>query len=463
MSCYALARPSNVGRRRTAVLVATALAAAFAAVLALVLAAYPPTLALAVAAGVGLVGVLVLALTNYDAAALLGFALLGIVLAEPAPADLVFFVVIAVGLVTGRFRLRRVPPAVLAIIGVFFALNLLSAVEVVDMARALTFFATTIYVAVLGLWITGWITNRRRAKLAAGGYLVAAVAACALGLLALFVAVPGRDLIVGEGRIVALFKDPNVFGAFVIPVALILIEEILSPRLFRMRRVLKVCLLLVLALGILFSYSRGSWANLAVGVVVLLTVLALRRRGGRKVFPALCLMLVAGLLVAGAVSLSGSADFLVERAQLQSYDADRFGAWVAGLEPAQQYPFGVGPGQFEQIASISAHSTYVRTIAEQGLPGLLSIAALMIFTLAAAVGNAAGGRDTYGIGSAALLAAWCGLLVNSFVIDTLHWRHLWVVAALIWVGWARRQVNERALSPARGLGASRHGYLKRRR
>jgi O-antigen ligase len=318
-------------------------------------------------------------------------------------------------------------------------------------------------VAVLGLWITGWITNRRRAKLAAGGYLVAAVAACALGLLALFVAVPGRDLIVGEGRIVALFKDPNVFGAFVIPVALILIEEILSPRLFRMRRVLKVCLLLVLALGILFSYSRGSWANLAVGVVVLLTVLALRRRGGRKVFPALCLMLVAGLLVAGAVSLSGSADFLVERAQLQSYDADRFGAWVAGLEPAQQYPFGVGPGQFEQIASISAHSTYVRTIAEQGLPGLLSIAALMIFTLAAAVGNAAGGRDTYGIGSAALLAAWCGLLVNSFVIDTLHWRHLWVVAALIWVGWARRQVNERALSPARGLGASRHGYLKRRR
>jgi hypothetical protein len=28
--------------------------------------------------------------------------------------------------------------------------------------------------------------------------------------------------------------------------------------------------------------------------------------------------------------------------------------------------------------------------------------------------------------------------VNSFVVDTLHWRHLWFVAALIWVGTMRR-------------------------
>jgi O-antigen ligase len=311
----------------------------------------------------------------------------------------------------------------------------------VDVPRALTFFATTLYVAVLGLWVAGWVTTRRRAKIVAGGYLVAAVFATALGLLALFLPVPGRELIASEGRVVALFKDPNVFGPFVIPPALILVEEILSPRLFRFRRVLKGLLLLGLALGVLFSYSRGAWANLAVGIGMVLLVLALRRGGGRKVMLALSLVLVAGVLVAGTVTVSGSADFLTERAQLQSYDADRFGAWFAGLEPAQRYPFGVGPGQFERIASISSHSTYVRVLAEQGLPGLLAIAALMTFTLGAALGNAVAGRDTYGIGSAALLGAWSGLLVNSFVIDTLHWRHLWVVAALIWAGWARRRTR----------------------
>jgi O-antigen ligase len=458
LSGYALARPARAGRRRAAVFVAMAASPVLAAVLAFILATYPVELRLAVGAGLALVAVLVLALTNHNAAAALGFGLLGVVLFEPAPTDLVFFVVIAVALVTGRFPLHRVPPAVLGILGVFLALNLLSAVEIVDVTHALVFFATTVYMIVLGVWLTGWVTTRRRSKLVVGGYLVAALAACVMGLVALFVPVPGRDLIVGEDRIVALFKDPNVFGAFVIPVALVLIEEMLNPRLFRMRRTTKGLLLLALALGVLFSYSRGAWANLVVGLVVLLTVLALRRGGGRKVVPALCLILVAGLVVAGAVLLSGSGDFLVERAQLQGYDSDRFGAWVAGLQPAQRYPFGIGPGQFEQIASISAHSTYVRTFAEQGLPGLICLASLVIFTLGAAVANAVAGRDTQGIGSAALLAAWCGIIVNSFVIDTLHWRHLWIVAALIWAAWARRRVGGPTRVSSTGLEAPGRGY-----
>jgi O-antigen ligase len=445
VSGYALAR-APVGRRRLGFLLAAAAGLLIAAFLGVALSRYPPTLELAAAAGIGLVAVLALALISLEAAAALGFALLGVVLFEPAPTDLVFFVVIAVALVTGRFDIRRVPAAVVGIIGTFLALSLVSAVEVVDVERALTFFATTLYVAVFGLWVAGWVASRRRARIAAGGYLVAAVVAASLGLLALFLPVPGRDLIVAEGRVVALFKDPNVFGAFVIPAALILVEETLRPRLFQLRGVVKGLLLLVLALGVLFSYSRGAWANLAVGLAMLLLVLALRRGGGRKVVLALMLVLVAGVLVAGAVSVSGSGDFLAERARVQSYDADRLGAWLAGLEPAQRYPFGVGPGQFEALASISAHSTYVRVLAEQGLPGLIAISALMIFTLGAALGNAVAGRDTYGIGSAALLAAWCGLMVNSFVIDTLHWRHLWFVAALIWAGWARRRA---AVEPRR--------------
>ena len=55
------------------------------------------------------------------------------------------------------------------------------------------------------------------------------------------------------------------------------------------------------------------------------------------------------------------------------------------------------------------------------------------------------GRDTYGIGSAALLAAWCGLLANSVFIDTLHWRHLWLVAGLIWAAQVSSSAGTRPL------------------
>jgi hypothetical protein len=66
-----------------------------------------------------------------------------------------------------------------------------------------------------------------------------------------------------------------------------------------------------------------------------------------------------------------------------------------------------------------------------------------VSTIAAAVGNTVAGRETYGIGSAALLAALCGILVNSAVIDSFHWRHFWIVVALIWAGSARRRMLRR--------------------
>ncbi len=96
--------------------------------------------------------------------------------------------------------------------------------------------------------------------------------------------------------------------------------------------------------------------------------------------------------------------------------------------------FGIGPGQFEVLTPVVSHNTYVRTLGEQGVLGLFTFVSLMFATLVVAGRNAVAGRDTYGIGSAPLLGAWTGLAVESFFVDTLHWRHLWVVAGLIWAG-----------------------------
>jgi O-antigen ligase len=148
-------------------------------------------------------------------------------------------------------------------------------------------------------------------------------------------------------------------------------------------------------------------------------------------------LLAALAALAVFVSVSGSATFLSDRARLQSYDTSRFSAQETGLRLVATYPFGVGPGQFESYVTISAHSAYVRALAEQGVLGLATILALIVATLVFAGRNAVIGRDTYGIGSAALLGAWCGLVANSAFVDTLHWRHLWLVAALIWAGTMR--------------------------
>ena len=149
------------------------------------------------------------------------------------------------------------------------------------------------------------------------------------------------------------------------------------------------------------------------------------------------ILAVTGATVGGVLAATGSLGFLQERAQLQSYDTERFDAQRRGIRYGETYPLGIGPGQFEVRAPLPSHNLYIRSLSEQGFLGLLVILGIVVATLIFAARNAVLGRDTYGIGSAALLGAWVGICVESFVIDTLHWRHLFLVAALIWVG-ARR-------------------------
>jgi O-antigen ligase len=398
----------------------------------------PLPLPIVLAFGVGLLGTLALALGRYDAAVALGVLLLAVVRIEPAPSDLVFAVVIAVALATARLHIERVPLSVTVLVGAFLAVNLISATGASDGTRAVMFFGITFYLGVFALWLAAYVASARRARLVLLAYLAGAALSAVCACLALVAPFPGAQAFVDGPRAQGLFKDPNVFGPFLVPAVLLLLEETVAPRVLGFRLATKLLLLSVLTVGVVFSFSRAAWLNFAVGVLVLLAILALRRGGARRAVALLLVGLVAGAALVGVVTATSSTDFLSERAALQDYDAARFGAQASGIEIAERHPLGLGPGQFELVSDVSAHSTYVRALAEEGVAGAALVFGLMLLTLGFAARNVAFGIDTYGIGSAGLLAAWCGLLANSFFVDTLHWRHLWLVAALIWAGTALR-------------------------
>ena len=403
--------------------------------MAAVLAAGPPSPLLVAGGAAGLAAVLALAVTRYELAVGLGFLLLAVVRFEPAPTDAVLAVLIALAVASGRVDLRRVPAVVLGLLGLLVALNVLSVASAAQLEPALRFLGITLYLAVFAVWAASYLSTRRRMRVAVGAYVAGAVASAAFAVLALFVAYPGHELVAGEpaARAQGLFKDPNVFAPFLIPAALVLFEETLRPGLLGLSRRVTAPLLAVLVLGILFAYSRAAWLNFAVALMVMLVVLSLRADAGRVAAAALALVAVVAAVAGASVAATGSTAFLQERARLQTYDSQRFGAQRGGLELAAEHPLGIGPGQFELASPVSAHSLYVRVLAEQGVLGLLVLLALVGITLALAVGNAVAGRDAHGVGSAAMLGAWCGLLANSAFVDTLHWRHLWLVAAVIWV------------------------------
>ena len=193
--------------------------------------------------------------------------------------------------------------------------------------------------------------------------------------------------------------------------------------------------------------------NFVLAVATMLGVLVMRRGGARRAVGLLVVLVLAAVAIGGVLAVTGSLDFLQERARLQSYDNERFAAQRQGISFGEQHLLGIGPGQFEVRAPVPSHNLYVRALSEQGFLGLFAVLAIILVTLVLALRNAVLGRDTYGIGSAALLGAWVGIAVGSFVIDSNHWRHLFLVAALIWVG--SQRPPERLVAPAQpGPGGS---------
>ena len=266
------------------------------------------------------------------------------------------------------------------------------------------------------------------------GYSVVALASALLAMGSLYFAETGLfpEWLSYAGRPKAFFKDPNVLGPYLVPAVLAFLYKAAQSR--RLGKIGYASCALVCALGVIATMSRGAWVNLAIAVAVY-TLLG-RTRATFTVVAVTTASLVLAL-AAGTDVLSASAPGLVElfdeRAQLQSYDADRFlkarEAWELGL----RYPLGVGPGHvtsFTGFDAMAPHNTYARVWAENGPASFV----LFVLIIGAAwvrafkswfctKGSAAGAM-------AVALALLMGVLVNAAVVDALHWRHFWVIVAL---------------------------------
>jgi hypothetical protein len=293
-------------------------AAAAGGVVGIALASGPAPRAAVLVGAVGVWLMLGLALASREAAIALGFVLLGVVRVEPAPADALLGLLAALAVAGGQVDLRRVPAGILALLTVLLVLNVLSLSGAADLGAGVRFLGITLYLVVLAVWLTSYLRTAARMRLVIRAYVAGAVASSALAVAALFVAYPGHELVSAEGasRAQGFFKDPNVFGPFLIPAALIAFEESLRPRLLGVRRPVAAGLFAVLVVGILFAYSRAGWLNFALATATL--VIALRPGAVRAAGATVALVVVVAGVAVAAVALTGSGGFLEERARIQA-------------------------------------------------------------------------------------------------------------------------------------------------
>lgn len=363
----------------------------------------------------------------------------GVVLVEPAPYDLLMVVTMGSGPLLLWPSLRSSLALPLLLSALLMLANGISIVLSPDLGRSLGFFGVTAYLVVSAALIAGWL-DRAGTPLLRALLHAYAIGAGLTGLLAVgayFGVAPGAELMLPKGRLQGLFKDANVFGAFMVPAVVLAAARLGEGR----RRMAWAALLLVGSLAVLLSYSRGAWINLTLSLVA---YFGLRTASGR-VRPSLgtiagaCvgLLVIGGALVA-ALEHPTVREMLEIRASAQGYDDERFGNQAAALAVALQHPLGIGPGATEVRFPISAHSLYVRSFVENGMLGLWATLGLLLASQARAlwVSLRPGDESTQRM-LTVVAAALVGVVVESAVIDTIHWRHLWLLLALAWAPRAR--------------------------
>ncbi|MCS6882928.1 MAG: hypothetical protein RMK84_17350 [Oscillochloridaceae bacterium] len=390
-----------------------------------------------------------LAWAYFDLFAFLAFATLGIVKWEPAPVDLLITFLLGLGFLAGRLSPDSLRGSLLIHAGcwIFATLNLVALLVADDLRYSLRYTAITFYLIALSYFVKLYVTSSDRMRVLMLGYVGGAVASVLLVGLQMSGVLPTRELFVFENRARALFKDANVFAPFLVLPIVFLIDELIRPELIRRGYWLKIAAIAALSSGVFLSFSRAAWANLILSVMIymLLTLPSLSVRQWLQLF----LPGISGavLLVVLVVQLQ-LLDFLRSRATLmQSYDVDRFSTQAEGIEAGLSHLFGIGPGML-----FNAHSLYVRTFAEYGIFGLVTLLALILALVGGSLWRALGRNDrVYGLSSRVVVACWIGLLLNSVVIDTIHWRYFWVMFALGWIMTCPSTLSVRGRAAANGV------------
>jgi len=362
------------------------------------------------------------ALADYRGFLLATFATIAVVQVEPAPFDMLVPVALAAGVAGRHFHVRF--DARFWTLAAFIGLSVVSVAQAGDLATAARYVAITGYLALLYLAVAGLLRQDARQAVIAG-IVVAALATAALTLVA-FYDVPGLEhLLYHRGpRWQGTFKDPNVFGGFlVLPLALSLDLVMAGGRAGW------ALATAVLLLGLVMSLSRGAVMAGAVTLAIM-AVLALRRREYAQLRRGAFALALGLAVVVGFVLSHDLGPVFVGRVGLEDYDRVRFEVQERALAGpgSSSWALGMGPGQFEVVHAYATHSLYLRVLAENGLLAFVPFAGFLLLHLVPLRRQQTIIRA--GLSGGTVLAVLAGQLLNGFVIDTLHWRHLWCVFAV---------------------------------
>ncbi|KAF2958593.1 hypothetical protein AS159_02590 [Thermotoga sp. Ku-13t] len=358
----------------------------------------------------------------------------GFVFIEPSPAE--FWFILAVPIFLIGFKTTH---KILALFALIFLPMLVSTYVGVAQSGLFNqrFFMIDIYLFLLFFLLSSYMhtisksadfdsyldTLMRFWSIAGAINVLAGLFAYATGKTTLF----GANVIRFGVRLTGFFKDPNVLGPFLVPIAVYFLMRFIERK---GKAYLNLLLFFFFSYGVLLTFSRAAWLNYFTAVIILnlASVTTKKKKTRLQVIALLLFISVMSIFfweLAGNIEIFNTnlREFILARARFQGYDEQRFEAQseFVNILTRSNIFFGAGPGNYEAFTAYSTHSLLVRYIGERGIFGFCTF---LVFLLTVAFKTSKSKHRNF------LIPVILGQLANSFFIDSLHWRHLWILLVL---------------------------------
>ena len=358
----------------------------------------------------------------------------GFVFIEPGPYEFVGMATMFLFTVMGMTLRATLAPLILllTLLNVGYALSLF---EVAGKMPSVIWVLVSVFLSLTAIFYAAMLGTNTEARLRwlLRGYIAAAVVVSLLAIAGYFGV--GGSAFVRYSRATGTFKDPNVFAAFLVLPGLLILQRMLAGR---RSEVIGACLLLLIVMGGLFlSFSRAAWGQFVFCAILLMMLTFATSRSPSERFR-IVVMAIMGVVVAVAfvavlLSVEQVANLFQERASLsQSYDTGatgRFGRYFLAISMMLDYPFGMGPLQFNFPEA--PHNVYLNSFITGGW---ISGAAYLTLTLVTLVASTrfifvrTPWQPTYH----AVYVAFVGVAAESIIIDSDHWRHYFLIVGVLW-------------------------------
>jgi putative inorganic carbon (hco3(-)) transporter len=232
-------------------------------------------------------------------------------------------------------------------------------------------------------------------------------------------------------RVTSLFRDPSLYGRHVV---LGIVVIVVAVWLRRIPTLPAVGLIVLLWIGVYYSYSQSSLAALFVAVLAISAI-----AGSRGVRQAVAAVTAALVLVGTALVVHEALDTSVRRATSDRSRRVELTARVFAEHPIAGVGIGSQPLASQQLSKRSgpkpnfvSHATPVTVAAELGVIGLLAYLALLV---AAALLVEAVRRQDAALGltlAATLIALFVhSLFYSGFFEDPITWLALAIAAGYL--------------------------------